>query len=36
VFRDLERRVVARLLDRPPLVLALGGGAFIDPDTRAR
>jgi hypothetical protein len=36
VFRDLERRVVARLLDRPPHVLALGGGAFIDPDTRAR
>lgn len=36
VFRDLERRVVARLLDRPPLVLALGGGAFIDPATRAR
>ena len=36
VFRDLERRVVARLLDRPPLVLALGGGAFIDPETRAK
>jgi shikimate kinase len=36
-FRDLERRVVARLLDQPtPIVLALGGGAFIDPDTRRR
>ena len=35
-FRDLERRVVARLLDQPPLVLALGGGAFVDPATRAR
>lgn len=34
-FRDLERRVVARLLQRPPLVLALGGGAFINPVTRA-
>ncbi|MGE3290696.1 MAG: shikimate kinase [Geminicoccaceae bacterium] len=35
-FRELERRVVARLLDREAIVLALGGGAFIDPDTRAR
>ena len=35
-FRDLERRVVARLLERPPMVLALGGGAFIDPETRAK
>ena len=36
-FRDLERRVVARLLAQPePRVLALGGGAFIDPGTRAR
>jgi shikimate kinase len=35
-FRDLERRVVARLLDQPPMVLALGGGAFVDPTTRAR
>ena len=35
-FRDLERRVVARLLDQaPPMVLALGGGAYIDPATRA-
>jgi shikimate kinase len=35
-FRELERRVVARLLDGPPHVLALGGGAFVDPETRAR
>ncbi|MEK0083611.1 shikimate kinase [Benzoatithermus flavus] len=35
-FRALERKVVARLLEQPPMVLALGGGAFIDPETRAR
>jgi shikimate kinase len=35
-FRDLERRVIARLLDGPPGVLALGGGAFVDPATRTR
>jgi shikimate kinase len=35
-FRELERRVVARLLEQPPMVLALGGGAFIDAETRAR
>jgi shikimate kinase len=35
-FRELERRVVARLLEQPPMVLALGGGAFIDLETRAR
>lgn len=35
-FRDLERRVIQRVLDGQPLVLALGGGAFIDPQTRAR
>lgn len=35
-FREGERRVVARLLDGPPHVLATGGGAFMDPDTRAR
>ena len=33
-FRDLERRVVTRLLGSPPLVLALGGGAFIDDTIR--
>ena len=34
-FREGERKVIARLLDGPPVVLALGGGAFIDPTTRA-
>ena len=34
-FRDGERRVIARLLDGPPHVLATGGGAFIDAQTRA-
>ena len=34
-FRDGERRVIRRLLSGDPLVLAFGGGAFIDPDTRA-
>jgi shikimate kinase len=35
-FRDGERRVIARLLDGPVHVLATGGGAFIDPQTRAK
>ncbi len=35
-FRDGERRVIARLLDDPLHVLATGGGAYMDPDTRAR
>lgn len=35
-FRDGERRVVARLLQTEPVhVLATGGGAFLDPTTRA-
>ena len=33
-FRDGERRVIARLLADRPGVLATGGGAFIEPDTR--
>ena len=33
-FRDGERRVIARLLDQPPHVLATGGGAFMSPETR--
>ncbi len=33
-FRDGERRVIARLLDDPPHVLATGGGAFMNPATR--
>lgn len=34
-FRGGERRVIARLLSGPPGVLATGGGAFIEPRTRA-
>jgi shikimate kinase len=34
-FRDGERRVIRRLLDGRPKVLATGGGAFIQPETRA-
>jgi shikimate kinase len=34
-FRDGERRVIARLLESPVHVLATGGGAFMDPRTRA-
>jgi shikimate kinase len=33
-FRDGERRVIARLLEDPPHVLATGGGAFAQPRTR--
>ena len=35
-FRDCERKVLGRLLEEPPHILATGGGAFIDPGTRAR
>jgi shikimate kinase len=34
-FRDGERRVIARLIDGPPKVIATGGGAFINDQTRA-
>ncbi|MBV9826655.1 MAG: shikimate kinase [Alphaproteobacteria bacterium] len=34
VFRDGERRVIARLLMQPKHILATGGGAFMDPLTR--
>ena len=34
-FRDLERRVIARLMHDPVQVLSTGGGAFMDPQTRA-
>ena len=34
-FRDGERRVIRRLLAGDPIVLAFGGGAFMDPETRA-
>lgn len=33
-FREGERRVMQRLLNAPPHVLATGGGAFMDPETR--
>jgi shikimate kinase len=35
-FRDGEARVIARLLDSGPCVLATGGGAFMREDTRQR
>jgi shikimate kinase/3-dehydroquinate synthase len=34
-FRAGERRVIRRLMSGDPLVLAFGGGAFMDPETRA-
>jgi shikimate kinase len=34
-FREGERRVIARLLEKPPHVLATGGGAFVNDETRA-
>jgi shikimate kinase len=34
-FRQSERQVIARLIRGPRQVLALGGGAFMDPQTRA-
>lgn len=33
-FRDVERKVVLRLLDESPHILATGGGAFMDPAIR--
>jgi shikimate kinase len=33
-FRDGERRVISRLLDQGPQVLATGGGAFMNAETR--
>jgi len=35
-FRDGEARVIARLLDNGPAVLATGGGAFMREETRNR
>lgn len=35
-FREGERRVMARLLDGEPRVVATGGGAFMHPETRAK
>ncbi len=34
-FRRGERRVIERLVNGPPIVLATGGGAYLDPVTRA-
>ena len=34
-FRAGEARVMRRLLEGPPIVLATGGGAVLNPDTRA-
>ena len=34
-FRQGERRVIARLLEGPPHVLATGGGAYMNAETRA-
>jgi len=33
-FRDLERRVIQRMLDDGPMVLATGGGAYMNAQTR--
>jgi shikimate kinase len=33
-FRDGERRVIARLIEGPPKVIATGGGAFLHEETR--
>jgi shikimate kinase len=35
-FRSGEARVIARLLENGPQVLATGGGSFVNPETRAR
>ena len=34
-FRSGERRVIARLVTETPRIIATGGGAFMDPETRA-
>ena len=34
-FREGERRVIARLLDETPQVVATGGGAFMNAETRS-
>lgn len=33
-FRDKEAQVIARLMDGPPCVLSVGGGAYLRPETR--
>lgn len=34
IFRDLEKRVITRLLSEEPIVLATGGGAWMQPGVR--
>ena len=34
-FRSGERRVIARLIGETPQIIATGGGAFMDPETRS-
>lgn len=34
IFRDVEQRVLLRLLGNPPCVIATGGGAFMNPAIR--
>ena len=34
IFRDVERRVMLRLLSQSPAVIGSGGGSFMDVDTR--
>ena len=36
VFRRLERRCISRVVRQRHQVIATGGGAFVDPDSRAR
>ena len=36
IFRDLEQRVIFRLLDQNDLILATGGGAWMQPHIRER
>ena len=35
VFRDGERRVIARLIEGSPKIIATGGGAFMNAETRS-
>jgi shikimate kinase len=36
IFRDLEKRVIYRLLEQPDMVLATGGGAWMQPHIREK
>lgn len=35
IFRDLERKVIGRLVNGPPLIIATGGGAWMQESVRA-